>query len=199
MARKKTKPNNPKKNSYLLASSQGRNMTYRDLKRQAIVLGMPFPDACGCSIFSLISYIDHADVAPDPTLVDKFDAWVQKQFDESGVPQGDPIRSARLRLGFVGDEVDPDTGEVKPKQRRVPGLKKPKKEKPKREKDQFGHVKGTKKQYVWDLTVKGYNLERITRRVLKKFPDANEKSISLWFRSAKRECKKNGIEIGVQG
>ena len=36
------------------------------------------------------------------------------------------------------------------KQRRVPGLKKPKKKKPKAEKDSFGHIKGTKKQYTWD-------------------------------------------------
>ena len=48
------------------------------------------------------------------------------------------------------------------------------------------------------IVKKGYDLERVTRRVKKKFPDANEKSISLWFRAAKREYKKNGIEIGVQ-
>ena len=95
-------------------------------------------------------------------------------------------------------EVDPETGEVIQKQRRVPGLKKPKNKKPKAEKDSFGHVKGTKKQYTWELTKRGYDIERITRRVKKKFPDANEKSISLWFRSAKREYKKNGIKIGVQ-
>jgi hypothetical protein len=198
MARKKDKPTNPKKSSYLLSSSKGKNLNYRDLKRQAIILGMPFPDACGCGIFGLINYIEHADAEPDPTLIDKFDQWISKQFDETGVPMNDPIRSPRLRLGFIGDEVDPETGEVIQRQRRVPGIKKPKKVKPKREKDSFGHVKGTKKQYVWDLTLKGYSLERVTRRVLKKFPEANAKSISLWYRSAKRDYKKNGIEISIQ-
>lgn len=192
--KKTTKVSNPKKDSYLTASSKGKNLDYRGLKRQAIILGMPFPDACGCGIFDLIHYIDHATTEPDPTLVDKFDEWISKHFDDNGIPSDDPIRSSRLRLGFVGDEVDPETGEVIPKVRRVPGLKKPKKEKkPKREKDNYGHVKGTKKQYTWELTQKGFDLERIIRRVLKKFPDANEKSISLWYRAAKREfAKSNG-------
>ena len=198
MRKKKEQIRNPKKDHYLMASSAGSHMTYRDLKRQAIVLGMPFPDACGCGIFGLINYIDHAQTEPDPTLVDKFDKWIEHHWDEIGLPPNDPLRSPRLRLGFIGDEVDPETGEVIQKQRRVPGLKKPKNKKPKVEKDSFGHVKGTKKQYTWELTKRGYDLERVTRRVKKKFPDANEKSISLWFRAAKREYKKNGIKIGVQ-
>ena len=189
--KKKGTIRNPKKDSYLMASSAGRNMTYRDLKRQAIVLGMPFPDACGCGVFGLINYINHAHNEPDPTLIDKFDKWIEHHWDEIDLPADDPLRSPRLRLGFIGDEVDPDTGEKVKRVKRVPGLKKPKK--PKREKDNFGHIKGTKKQYTWELTQKGYELDRIIRRVLKKFPEANEKSISLWFRAAKRECKKNGI------
>lgn len=32
--------------------------------------------------------------------------------------------------------------------------------------------------------------ERVVRRMKKKFPDANEKSIQLWYRAAKR--KLNG-------
>lgn len=193
MRKKKEPVRNPKKDAYLMASSTGNRMTYRDLKRQAIILGMPFPDACGCGIFGLISYIDHAKTEPDPTLIDKYDKWIEHQWDEIGLPANDPLRHPNLRLGFIGNEVDPETGEVKQKQRRVPGLKKPKKGKPKTEKDSFGHVKGTKKQYTWELAHKGYELPRVIRRVLKKFPEANEKSISLWYRAAKREIKKDGI------
>ena len=198
MRKKKEQVRNPKKDRYLMASSAGNHMTYRDLKRQAIVLGMPFPDACGCGIFGLIDYIDHAQTEPDPTLVDKFDKWIENHWNEIGLPADDPLRSPRLRLGFIGDEVDPETGEVIQKHRRVPGLKKPKKKKkPKLEKDSFGHIKGTKKQYTWELTKKGYSLERVIRRVKKKFLEANEKSISLWYRAAKREYKKNGVEISI--
>ena len=193
MRKKKEPVRNPKKDAYLRASSAGNHMTYRDLKRQAITLGMPFPDACGCGIFGLINYIDHAKTEPDPTLIDKYDKWIEHQWDEIGLPANDPLRHPNLRLGFIGNEVDPETGEVKQKQRRVPGLKKPKKGKPKTEKDSFGHVKGTKKQYTWELAHKGYELPRVIRRVLKKFPEANEKSISLWYRAAKREIKKDGI------
>lgn len=192
MRKKKEPVRNPKKDSYL-ASSAGNHMTYRDLKRQAIVLGMPFPDACGCGIFGLINYIDHAKTEPDPTLIDKYDRWIEHHWDEIGLPVDDPLRHPNLRLGFIGNEVDPETGEITKKQRRVPGLKKPKKAKPKTEKDSFGHIKGTKKQYTWELAHKGYELPRVIRRVLKKFPEANEKSISLWYRAAKREIKKDGV------
>ena len=36
------------------------------------------------------------------------------------------------------------------------------------------------------MVAKGYDLERVTRRMKKKFPDANDKSITLWFRTARR-------------
>ena len=40
--------------------------------------------------------------------------------------------------------------------------------------DEFNLIKGTKKSYVWSLVAKGYDLERVTRRMKKKFPDAND-------------------------
>lgn len=188
MKKKNQTSRNPQKDKYL-GSSMGKGSTYKDLKRQAVSLGMPFPDVVSSSIFGLSSYIDKSKETPDPTLVDKFDEWMSKQLDELGYSKDSCLRHPRLRLGFISEEVDPETGEVKQKSKRVPGLKKPKK--PKREKDSFGHVKGTKKQYTWELTEKGLSLERITRRVLKKFPDANTKSIQLWYRAAKRQLSKD--------
>lgn len=187
--RKQKAPQSVAKTKYL-ASSNGRHMTYRDLKRQAVILGMPFPDVCSSGIFGLISFIDKSENEPDPSLIDKYDEWIERHFDGCGVPKDDPIRSPRLRLGFIGDEVDPETGEVVKKQRRIPGVKKPKVKKPKKQKDSFGHIVGTKKQYTWDLAQKGYDLERVIRRVQKKFPEANPKSIQLWYRAAKRALKK---------
>ena len=32
-------------------------MKYKDLKRKAVILGMPFPDACAAGVFDLIKYI----------------------------------------------------------------------------------------------------------------------------------------------
>ena len=44
------------------------------------------------------------------------------------------------------------------------------------------------------INFKGVRLQRIIRRMKKKFPEANEKSINLWYRTAKR--KLNGKDKG---
>ena len=54
--------------------------TWKDLKRQAITLGMPFPDACGSSIGGLINYINRADnPEPNPELINEYDKWLLGQ------------------------------------------------------------------------------------------------------------------------
>lgn len=181
--KKKPKPHSPEKAKFLGAA--GKNMTYKDLKRKAIALGMPFPEATGCGIFNLVGYINESTNRPDKSLIDKYDEWIEEQFNSTGIPLDDPIRNSRLRLGFLGEEGE----DGKRKLKRVPGMKKPKEKKPPREKDQFNLVKGTKKSYTWSLVEKGYELERVIRRVKKKFPDANDKSISLWYRAAKRQMR----------
>jgi hypothetical protein len=103
-----------------------------------------------------------------------------------GYDKTDPIRNSRLRLGFLGEEGEDGIRKLK----RVPGIKKPKEKKPPRERDSFNLIKGTKKSYCYELTEKGFDQERVVRRMKKKFPDANEKSIQLWYRAAKR--KLNG-------
>ena len=50
MKKKKNKPAPSKEKASFLGHA-GRNMTYRDLKRKAVILGMPFPDACAAGIF----------------------------------------------------------------------------------------------------------------------------------------------------
>lgn len=164
--------------------SGGGSMTYRDIKRQAIILGMPFPDATANSIGSLLNYINSTDNQPDPSLVDKYDEWMDLQLSELGYDKNDPLRSSRLRLGFLGEEREDGSRRSK----RIKGVRKPK-EKKKRQKDERGLVVGTKKSYTFELASKGFDLDRVTRRVMKKFPDANPKSISLWYRKAKRGVK----------
>lgn len=177
--RKKDAPTGNSDKVKFLAGS-GVNLTYRDLKRKAIILGMPFPDALKAGVFDLIGYIQKTNNKPDLELINKYDDWADKILSDSGIPQDDPIRSSRLRLGFLGEMEDEEQGIRKSK--RIPGIKKEKK--PKREKDEQGHYKGTKKSYTWECALKGFDLERTKRRVLKKFPDANEKSIRLWYKAA---------------
>lgn len=155
------------------------NKTYRDLKREAIVRGIPFPDIMGASITDLISFIEHSSNKPDISLIDKFDDWADNQLSLLGYKNGKSLRSPQLRLGFIG-EKDED-GNVKT-QKRIKGVEKPKK--PKRERDERGLYKGTKKSYTFELVSKGFTIERVIRRVKKKFPDASEKSINIWYRNA---------------
>lgn len=192
------KPKNKKvysKEKISFLGAAGKNQTYKDLKRKAIALGMPFPDATGCGIFDLIRYINNSENTPDKSLIDAYDEWIDKSFEEKGYAKDDPIRNSRLRLGFLGDQ-DEETGKRKTK--RVPGMSKPKEKKAPREKDEFGLLQGTKKSYVFGLVKKGYSMDRVNRRTKKKFPDANDKSIQLWFRAAKRYMKANGIETGSE-
>lgn len=182
MRKNKKNKSAPSKEKASFLGSAGRNMTYRDLKRKAIVLGMPFPDACAAGVFDLIGYIERSTNKPDKSLIDQYDDWMDKQLENIGYSKDDPLRNSKLRLGFLGEEGE--NGQRKSK--RVPGIKKPREKKPPRERDEFNLIKGTKKSYVWSLVAKGYDLERVTRRMKKKFPNANDKSITLWFRTARR-------------
>ena len=70
-SRKDMKAPSKEKSNFLGAS--GRNMTYKDLKRKAIILGMPFPDACSAGVFDLLHYINVSEEKPDKSLIDKYD------------------------------------------------------------------------------------------------------------------------------
>lgn len=191
MARKKK---NVTKKSHRVAGSAEKNklmaggfetMTFADCRRRAICLGMPFPDVLNADHGGLQSFILKAEAKPDPSLIDKYDDWMDKQLEDLGYPKDDPMRSYYLRLGYVGEEK---VGE-RVKTKRVKGIPKPKKKK--REKTKEGLWVGTKKSYTYDLTYKGLPIERVKRKVLKKFPEANEKSIQQWYRKA---LKEKGID-----
>lgn len=158
--------------------------TYRDLKREAVILGMPFPDVVEADVHKLISYTSHSNEKPNISLVDDFDNWVDRQLEMAGYAKDSSLRSSRLRLGFIGDEKEDGTVSIK----RIKGIRKPKKSK--RERDESGLFKGTKKSYTFELARKGMALDRVQRRVLKKFPDARPKSIKIWYSTCIREGKK---------
>lgn len=162
------------------------NMTYRDVKRRAISLGMPFPDAVMADFGKLASYVQKSENKPDTSLIDAYDDWIDQQLEERGYKKGDPMRSYQLRLGYIGED---NVGEIKKK--KIKGL--PKTPKPKREKDNQGFWKGTKKSYTFELAERGYSIERIIRRVTKKFPEANPKSINQWYRAYIREQNKKKL------
>ena len=158
--------------------------TYKDLKREAVIRGMPFPDVVEADVYRLMGFINNSESKPDISLIDKFDDWVDVQLEQSGYGKDSPLRSSRLRLGFLGDEDEKGNRASK----RVKGIPKPKK--PKRERDDNGLYKGTKKSYTFELANRGFPLERVIRRIKQKFPDASDKSINIWFRAC---LKQKGV------
>lgn len=168
-----------KKPSIKGISGRHEKKTYKDLKREAIIRGMPFPDIMGTSITDLINFIDNSNNKPDLNLIDKFDEWADTQLSNLGYEKNKSLRSPQLRLGFIGERDDEGNAKTKKK---IKGVEKPKK--PKRERDERGLYRGTKKSYTFELAAKGFSLERVNRRVKKKFPDASDKSITIWYRNA---------------
>lgn len=181
--RKKDTPRPMSKDKMKILSGGLESMTFKDMKRRAVALGMPFPDACSADYNDLASWIHKTDNKPDNSLIDKYDEWMDHQLELAGYAKDDPMRSYQLNLGFISE----DAITKQKKTKRIKGLEKPKK--PKRAKDEQGLWAGTKKSYTYELTMKGMDIERIIRRVLKKFPDAKEKSIRQWSRAALRKNK----------
>lgn len=188
IAKKNKKPDNKAKSTGLkkigTLSTYTVKKTYKELKREAVIRGMPFPDVVNADVHRLIYYIEHSNEKPNISLIDKFDDWVDGQLEMVGYKKGSSMRSPRLRLGFIGE----DDEDGNPKTKRIKGIPKPPK-KAKRERDESGLFKGTKKSYTYELYNRGFSLERVNKRVLRKFPDASEKSIKIWYGAAKRASK----------
>lgn len=169
-------------------------LKYRDIKRMAIERGMPFPEVVSGDFYRLISFIDsdRALKKPDPSLVLKFDLWLEQILRERG---SEFLIKPTLRLSYVSDEMR-EQNNPRPKKEKVI-----KEKKPPREKDINNLVKGTKKSYTFELAQKGYDVERVKRRVLKKFPDASEKSIVIWYRKClgiKHEAKPKKERVKIK-
>lgn len=171
------------------------NMTFKDVKRRAIILGMPFPDATEADFGKLASYVQKSTNHPDTSLLDKYDDWIDQILEQRGYDKNHPMRSYQLRLGYLGEEKKPsedslgeEESQVR-KTKRIKGL--PKTPKKKRELTESGLVAGTKKAYTEELVNRGFSVERTIRRVMKKFPEANEKSIRQWYKKFQRLNKNN--------
>lgn len=162
--------------SYKVHKGGPSKMNYKDAKRRALALGMPFPEAVEADFNRLLSFIVNSTNTPDPSLIDKYDDWIDAQLDALGYTEDDPMRSYQLRYGYIKEKSPNGV-----KKKRIVGMPKVKHV---REKDTNGLWKGTKKSYTFELASRGYSLERVTKRVQKKFPEALDKSIKQWWRSA---------------
>lgn len=160
-----------------LSSEKGSDLTYRDLKIACIVRGMPFDDVLKADFFRLSNFVqNNVLVSQNMSLLDDYDDYLESTLKERG--QTDLIHNS-LRLGYVKKEGD---DEYIPKPAKVKAEKKPI-----REKDSNGLFKGTMKSYTYELQKKGKTLPQTLTKVLRKFPDAKEKSVKIWFNKSKKE------------
>lgn len=165
-------------------------LKYRDIKRMAVERGMPFPEVISSDFYGLVSYIDsdRALVKPNKALILEFDLWLEKILLERGA---DYLVKPSLRLSYIASQEDKEN-------------KEPKKEKIKKEKvgpkerDENNLFSGTKKSYTVKLAKQGLPLERVKKRVLKKFPEASPKSIVIWYRKALNIKHEAKVKVKVE-
>lgn len=155
------------------------DFTYKEIKRHCILRGMEFTKVIGGSVPNLSNWlVKNAVVQENPELLELFDDWVESQLIKDGKEY---LVHPSLRLGYVGNRSEKE--EVKPKVKLEikPKIKKL------REKDSSGLYKGTKKSYTFELQRKGKTVQQVIVKVLRKFPEAKEKSIKIWFNRSRKE------------
>jgi hypothetical protein len=154
-------------------------MKLKDIKRECVIRGMVFDDVVSKSIPDLCNWL-RANFynASDHNLLNIFDDWQEAQvlaFDPNSV-----IHST-LRLGYIA-ERDEDGNTTKRKRAKVIVAKK----KIKRERTGEGLFTGTKKAYTFQLQKEGLNKTEVVTMVIDKFPEASEKSISIWYNKSRK-------------
>ncbi len=156
-----------------ILSTQG-NMTYKNLKQHVVTRGMAFLEVINGDVPSLSSWLErNRGNLIDTTLLDKFDDWLEERLKDKN------LIHPSLRLGFIGEK---DEGGEVIKRKKIKSLKK--KKTIKREKTNDGIFAGTKKAYTYELAKEGKEKAEIIELVKEKFPDAKDKSISIWYKKA---------------
>lgn len=152
------------------------NLTYKDLKKECIQRGMPYVEVLSGDFPRLTHWLlNHLHKPFDDTLLDGFDDFQDNILKANGKQE---LIHNSLRLGYLGerDESEP----VIKKDKTI------KEKRPPREKTDGGLFKGTKKAYTFELQMKGKTIEEVLTKVKRKFPDAVDKSIKIWFNKSRK-------------
>lgn len=154
-------------------------MTYKDLKKAAVERGMEFNEVLASDFHKLNSFVhNNSHRKPDPSLLEKFDDQLEELLLARGQEQ---MAHPSLRLSYLGESSEED----KPREAKPKIVKKAKVV---RSKNSDGIYGGTKKALTYELAKKGRSIERTIAKVKRKFPDAADKSIKIWYKKALKEA-----------
>jgi len=191
MGKKKFRYEPDERSVHDIVSREVQGMRHRDLQRACVMRGMPFKEVVEATDPDLINWFTkHYHEGQDMTRLPEFDAWVDSELKRVGVKDGDPLFHSSLKLGyFKADDIE--DSELKPKKNKQSDTEKPIKEKKdKRVKDEeTGMVKGTKKALTYQCCREGLSVADTLTRVLESFPEAQPKSITIWFKRCQKELK----------
>lgn len=157
-------------------------MRHKELQIACIVRGMDSKEMVESDHHDLVVFFTkNYERTQDQTLLPIHHAWVENELKNNGYKKGDLLMSPALRLGYVGNIEEME----KPKLLK-PNIITKEDKKPVSKMDEVTGVRqGTKKALTYDLVYKKMSIEKIIKEVIKKFPEAKEKSIKIWAKKAK--------------
>lgn len=170
-------------------------MRRNDLVKECVLRGLSPELAVNYDNLKLSSwFMEHLDDGQDLNRLQEYDEYVDKELDKRGAKKGESLRHPifKLGLGNMDDMDDKDTRKTvnttKVRPEKVDAEGKPKE---KRVKDESlgGIYSGTKKAATFECAKKGIPLEETYNLVRAKFPEANEKSMKIWYNKALKELK----------
>lgn len=151
----------------------------RELRQNCVSRGMPFEECLEGTVLSIQSWFMNNHMNPvDKQLLEQYDAWVNSSLIERNV---DPIM---LHNCFNLSEVIDEDSPVQ--------IIKTKSSSPVREKINDGAISiaaGTKKAFTYECVKAGLSKPDTIVKVISKFPEANESSISIWYNKFTKALK----------
>lgn len=156
-------------------------MKHRDLQRACIVRGIEFQDVVGLSHPNLVSwFIKNFENSQDDNLLIGYDAWTEEQLLKRGYKVGSLLLAPSLKFSYVGDIEQMDKPKLIKSSSNAPVVIK----KEKSTITEAGVRSGTKKALTYEFALKGITIGETVKQVIMVFPDAQEKSIKIWYKRA---------------
>lgn len=163
-----------KKDNYLDPREKLLNtLKLKDLKRAAIVRGMPFREVIGSSVPELQSWVfRNYSNKISPNALDEFDKWYEADLFDQDIITG--ALHVDLKFGYYTYD---DDGNRRAKKRNyaIVGFNKTDEEKA-----AFKPKKGSKKELAFSLFGQGLSTIEVIEAVVDAYPDVSEGSIKVW-------------------